>query len=517
MRLSFKIAIMKKHIVLTFFLFLSLNLFCQKNQNSIPFIIKGQIIEYDIIKYTYEKPTEKNRTVTIIYSDQFNETHFDTINLDRNGKFFYKTYKFSKLQRINLFIPNKRILQIFAAPGFDLTFSTGINSTNSFTKLTGKGSETYKYDSILSKKGLSNEKLISEITLDKSEFINAAVKEQRYKDSLLDSIFNQSRSPDNYFASIKRILHLENFLAKLKAFHDFGTFKNNGDYSFSDNYFDKEYLDNPGRDEYLASELFRNEVRFEDAYYLNYILRHQNQKDTVSKSVSIEHKLKEASKIFKGEVRSFIAYNLMSRLPRNFSSIDNFNRYRNQITPYFPYLSEPYKEKIESNLTKQQEIVTKNEDAVAAKEAEKALSFIGKPAPSFELKSNTDQIYSLADFKGKVVILNLWSSWCDLCRNENKAFNKLFQKYKDDQRIAFISIAVFDTFEGWQRVLKEDKPEGIQLIDKDRAVLNSYISEHVPKFILIDKEGNVVNFMAPKPGRGDELEKLIKKELEKKS
>jgi len=64
-------------------------------------------------------------------------------------------------------------------------------------------------------------------------------------------------------------------------------------------------------------------------------------------------------------------------------------------------------------------------------------------------------------------------------------------------------------------VLKEDRPEGIQLLDKDRVVLNAYIEEHVPKFILIDKEGNVINFMAPKPSKGDELEKLIILELNK--
>jgi cytochrome oxidase Cu insertion factor (SCO1/SenC/PrrC family) len=45
--------------------------------------------------------------------------------------------------------------------------------------------------------------------------------------------------------------------------------------------------------------------------------------------------------------------------------------------------------------------------------------------------------------------------------------------------------------------------------------LKAYIEEHVPKFILIDRQGNVVNFMAPKPSKGEELEKLIMQELKK--
>jgi peroxiredoxin len=295
--------------------------------------------------------------------------------------------------------------------------------------------------------------------------------------------------------------------------YDFSEYKNNGDFSYVDKYLDKEFLNNPGREEYLASEQFRHNISYEDAYYLKYILRHQNQNDTISKPGSIEYKLKEVNRIFNGEVRAFISYNLMMRLPRNFTSIENFNRFKNQIKPYFPSLSEPYKEKIETYLTKQQEIITINEDAVAAKEAEKALNYIGNPAPSFSLKSNTDQTYSLADFKGKVVLLNLWSSWSDLCRDENKAFNKLYQKYKDNKRIAFISIAVYDDYNEWQRVLKEDQLSGVQLFDKDRVVLKAYIEEHVPKFILIARQGNVVNFMAPKPSKGDDLEKLINKEL----
>jgi hypothetical protein len=41
------------------------------------------------------------------------------------------------------------------------------------------------------------------------------------------------------------------------------------------------------------------------------------------------------------------------------------------------------------------------------------------------------------------------------------------------------------------------------------------IDEHIPKFVVIDKKGNIVNFMAPKPGSGNDLEYIIKQEIEK--
>ena len=140
---------------------------------------------------------------------------------------------------------------------------------------------------------------------------------------------------------------------------------------------------------------------------------------------------------------------------------------------------------------------------------------IDKPAPPFILKNISDKTYKLEDFKGKVVLLDLWSSWCDLCRVENTALRKLYRKYMNDKKIAFIGIGVLDAFDDWEHAVKKDRPAGIQLFDKDKAAYDSYIDEHIPKFVVIDKKGNVANFNAPKPSSGDDLKKLIESEIEK--
>ena len=140
---------------------------------------------------------------------------------------------------------------------------------------------------------------------------------------------------------------------------------------------------------------------------------------------------------------------------------------------------------------------------------------VGKPAPGFVLESNLGKTYRLEDFKGKVVYLDLWASWCHPCRAETPAFKILYDKYKKNNQVAFISIAVKDAFKDWKIALAEDKPEWIQLIDKDEIVNKSYVAYSIPKFILIDKKGNIVNFDAPRPSSGMEIEELLNQEIAK--
>jgi thiol-disulfide isomerase/thioredoxin len=114
-----------------------------------------------------------------------------------------------------------------------------------------------------------------------------------------------------------------------------------------------------------------------------------------------------------------------------------------------------------------------------------------------------------------VVYLDLWASWCGPCRQETPKLKALYEKYKNDDRIAFLSIAVADHPDKWKKAVEDDKPTWTQLIDKENIVLDAYIATLIPKFILIDKQGNIVNADAPRPGSGKEIEKLIQAEIAK--
>lgn len=55
----------------------------------------------------------------------------------------------------------------------------------------------------------------------------------------------------------------------------------------------------------------------------------------------------------------------------------------------------------------------------------------GPPAPAFELKNLQDKTVKLSDYKGKVVLLNFWATWCPPCIKEMPMFQKLYKRHKD--------------------------------------------------------------------------------------
>jgi thiol-disulfide isomerase/thioredoxin len=139
---------------------------------------------------------------------------------------------------------------------------------------------------------------------------------------------------------------------------------------------------------------------------------------------------------------------------------------------------------------------------------------IGNPAPDFALKNETGQTFKLRDFKGKVVYIDLWASWCKPCREETPFLEKLYDHYKSDPRIAFISIAVSDGQQAWLKALKQDKPTWLQLIDSKGQVKTAYNANMIPRFVIINKKGQIVNFDAPRPSHKDELQVILEREMD---
>jgi hypothetical protein len=71
---------------------------------------------------------------------------------------------------------------------------------------------------------------------------------------------------------------------------------------------------------------------------------------------------------------------------------------------------------------------------------------------------------------------------------------------------------VTDEIGGWEKALEQDKPDWIQLFDKNGIVNDSYDVNSIPRFVIIDKQGKIVNLNAPRPG---DVEKLLVQEMEK--
>ena len=106
---------------------------------------------------------------------------------------------------------------------------------------------------------------------------------------------------------------------------------------------------------------------------------------------------------------------------------------------------------------------------------------------------NGDSI-SLSSFKGKVVLLDFWASWCGPCRTANRHLVKLYAKYKP-QGFEIFSVSVDDDRKSWERAIQKDKITWLQVIDPRnwgaQSAINWGISQ-LPTTFLINKKGDVV-------------------------
>lgn len=142
----------------------------------------------------------------------------------------------------------------------------------------------------------------------------------------------------------------------------------------------------------------------------------------------------------------------------------------------------------------------------------KADEMIGKPSPSFDYENHAGGKTTLEDLRGKYVYIDVWATWCRPCREELPAMKIIEEKYHNAP-IAFVSISI-DTKEDygkWKEFVSKKELRGIQLIaDRDwkSAFVEAFYVKGIPRFILIDPKGNVINPNAPRPSEQKLIEIL---------
>jgi peroxiredoxin len=135
----------------------------------------------------------------------------------------------------------------------------------------------------------------------------------------------------------------------------------------------------------------------------------------------------------------------------------------------------------------------------------------GTAAPGFKLKDREQKEVTLTDFKGKPVVLNFWTTYCQGCTTEMDRMKPIFDKFRD--RVSFISISADKDFNKMLHFidLKTDFVWNFLHIGDDYELLKEYDVKSYPLFVLIDQDGNIVQYPADLPGSGLELslQKLV--------
>jgi len=114
----------------------------------------------------------------------------------------------------------------------------------------------------------------------------------------------------------------------------------------------------------------------------------------------------------------------------------------------------------------------------------------GREAPDFALKSSDGENLRLSEYRGDVVMLNFWATWCGPCRQEMPLLDEMFQRYR---KVGFTLLGI-NIDEDTRRAREMADTLGVSfpvLFDLDKDVSRLYAIDAMPVTLLIDRQGVV--------------------------
>jgi peroxiredoxin len=117
----------------------------------------------------------------------------------------------------------------------------------------------------------------------------------------------------------------------------------------------------------------------------------------------------------------------------------------------------------------------------------------GSEAPAFDFYIKKGQKANLKDYRGKIVMINFFATWCGPCGMELPLVQKdIWDKYKDNPKFALL---IFGREEGWDKVLgyKEIHKYTMPFLpDEGRKIFSLYATQSIPRNVIIDENGKII-------------------------
>ncbi|MBA6152048.1 TlpA family protein disulfide reductase [Gelidibacter maritimus] len=123
----------------------------------------------------------------------------------------------------------------------------------------------------------------------------------------------------------------------------------------------------------------------------------------------------------------------------------------------------------------------------------------GNPAPDFKFTSIDGNSFQLSDFYGKYLYIDVWATWCVPCLKEYPVLKKLEEQF-EGRKINFVSVSIDENMNDWREKVEKENMKGFVLhIGNDTTFRKNYMIDLIPRFILIDPQGNIIDSKMTRP------------------
>jgi len=440
-------------LILSFIILIS----CQENE---PFtVLTGKIngtdakeIELEGVNFSKKISIEDNGTFT------------DTLDLPYDGMYY-------------LLLSDEKSYYIYLEKGFNLQFETNADDFINTMKYSGNGQDENNYliqknKVIESKLGIQSnfDSIIKIYSVDEKAFIK---KIEDLKKSILDKLESSTIKNQKFVTNEKKeidILCLK-YYEQYSPYHGYAI--ENREFKASDE-FPKAGDDFDMNDEEIFKHSYAYRGLISGIFQRIMYATQTEDKTPFDKGM-------EKLKTIKSEIiRSELTKNMLYELNLSAQDIDKI---------YKGIMANSIDSTFNEELTQKYKILKK--------------IVKGSPSPTFNYENINGGKTSLESLKGKFVYIDVWATWCGPCIAEIPALKKVEKEYHG-KNIEFVSISIDDKkdFEKWKKMVADKELKGVQLFadnDWKSDFVKNFAIDGIPRFILIDTEGKIINADAPRP------------------
>jgi len=372
------------------------------------------------------------------------------------------------------FIHGKESTAMYVRPGDSIRVNINPSEFDETIKYKGSKASSFLAAKYLLEDNLDLRELYS---LEEPDFLTAVDQASAQMNGLLDSIGECAFKTEQ-----KRVISLQ-WASKKLSYKKYYTNLGNGEIELSVNYFK-----------------FMEDIDINDPSFLEDNNSYNFLKTYVSSNVSTD---------FDHELLSnfdFIARTFNSQTTKDKIAYDLLKDFiKNEVLEDGDVIMEAYKS-LQSDSIKYNEL---NDLRI-----EMATFNTGRPAFDFTYPNVNGDSISLSDFVGSLVYVDVWATWCGPCKREIPHLLELEKEYHG-KNIIFLSVSVDEEkdYDTWKNMLVEKEMGGVQLFASGWSkIAKDYKINGIPRFMLFDSNGNIINVRAPRPSN-DGIRPLIDQHL----